>query len=212
MICRIIILVCRCSLDCSDLMRCVSDNYLTDLELCDSTVLALLQKGKKLKDKEAPKKNHSFRSLFSDTGFWIISGIFDKIFNFVWFSCRDFEVSLPVSCTNFISFGFHSLPSFSCEFCSGDLFCDLFWQKCAQNQKVLLYVLLWTEAAAAVFTSSVLDVSEFHSLGPPPSCSHRLDKTKLGISCLRNITVSVRQQLWNTLTPYLHSPVANIHI
>lgn len=42
-----------------------------------------------------------------------------RFFNFVWFPCRDFEVSLPVSCINFLSFGFHPLPSFSCEFCSG---------------------------------------------------------------------------------------------
>lgn len=78
--------------------------------------------------------------------------------------------------------------------------CDLFWQKCAQNQKVLLCLLPWTETATAVFTSSVLNGSEFHSLGPPLSYSYRLDKTKLGISCIRNITVSVRQQLWNKLT------------
>lgn len=51
-------------------MRCVSDNYLTDLELCDSTVFTLMQKREKKQNyKIRKRKKRAFMSLFTDTEF-----------------------------------------------------------------------------------------------------------------------------------------------
>lgn len=61
--------MCRCSLDCSDLMRCVSDNYLADLELCDSTVFSLMQKKGEKNIENDSQEESQFSSLFSDAEF-----------------------------------------------------------------------------------------------------------------------------------------------
>lgn len=175
-------------------MRCVSDNYPADLELCDSTVFWLMQKKGEKNIENDSQEESQFRSLFSDAEFWIIVGLFEEMLSLNLVSLQKFWGQVSVSYLSlfplvhpWVLISPPSAPQFQQRVVLRSV---TFSSRNVLKAEVLLYLLLWTEAATAGFASSVFLVSDFHALGPPPPSSHRLEKTKRGTSCLRNITVS----------------------